>query len=204
MTGPKCCQDSPALVLCLDNPENRPLGSHLPTSQLLDLGCVRGYCQSPWVGLHGQGSWEHRVPPYPLPQVLMAVSAHCRLPGFGGSWRPRRNRYPRGLCPWVPGGPKTGWAPHHVALPHQMRAVSGTLFWAPWQLWWPSCSTCSILWYPRVAGDELAGSCCELAHLPAYRAMPASVVGTNSGLGPQCVHLVEEGGECGSCRGRAS
>lgn len=125
----------------------------------------------------------------------MAVSAHYRLPGFGRSWRPRRSRYPRGLRPWVPGGLKTGWAPRHVALPHQMRAVSGTLFWAPWQHWWPSCSTCSILWYPRVAGDEL--------HLPAHQAC-LPLVGTNSGLGPQCVHLEGEGGDGGSCRGRAS
>lgn len=42
LRGPKCCQDSPALVLCLDNPANGPLGSRLPTSLLLDLDCVRG------------------------------------------------------------------------------------------------------------------------------------------------------------------
>lgn len=52
--------------------------------------------------------------------------------------------------------------------------------------------------------SSTAGSSCELAHLPAHQAMPASVVGTNSGLGPQCVRLVGEGGDCGSCRDRAS
>lgn len=103
---------------------------------------------------HGQRSWGHWSPH--LPWVLIAVSTHHRLPGFGRSWRLRRSQYLRGLGPLVPGGPKTGWAPHHVALPHQTRAASGTLFWARWQLWWPSCSTCSILWCPRVAGDELA------------------------------------------------
>ncbi|KAJ1069412.1 hypothetical protein K5549_017316, partial [Capra hircus] len=67
------------------------------------------------------------LPPHsPLPWALMAVSAHRRLPGFGRSWRPRRSQYPRGLRLWVPGGPKTGWAPRHVALPHQTRAVSDT------------------------------------------------------------------------------
>lgn len=145
-------------ALSLDNPANGPPGSCLLTSLLLNLGC-RGLAPVTLGrtvmarGLRDTGS----PPPHlhPLLWVLMAVSAHCRLPGFGRSWRPRRSRYPRGLHPWVPGAPKTGWTPCHVALPHQMRAASGTLFWAPWQLWWLSCSTCSILWYPRVAGDEL-------------------------------------------------
>lgn len=144
-------------------------------------------------------------PPFPPTWELMAVSTHCRLPGFGRSCRPRRSRYLRGLHPWVPGGPRTGWAPHHVALPQQMRAASGTLFWAPWQLWWLLCSTCSILWSPRVAGDELACRQLPCAGPPAQLPGRACLCGgTSSGLGPQCVYLGGEGGDCGSCGGRAS
>lgn len=150
--------------------------------------------QSPWVGVSWPGaSGTLGHPP--------SLSAHCRLPGFGRSWRPRRSRCPRGLRPGVPGGPRTGWAPRHAAPPPQMRAASGTLFWAPWQPWWPSCSTCSILWCPRVAGDELAsGSCCE---------PPACLLTRHARLwGPVWARASEcvwgGRGVCGSCRGRAN
>lgn len=117
------------------------------------------------------------------PLMLMAVSTYRRLPGFGRSSRPRRSWCLKGRGPWVHGGPKTGWAPRHVALPHQTRAAFGTLSWAPWQLWWPLCSTCSILWYPRVIGDELIYrqllmSCPSC--LPLRPCLP--LVGNSSGL----------------------
>lgn len=141
-------------TLSLDNLRVAPwlLPAHLPAASPGTSGFSTSHLG--WE-CRGQGPRGHWVTP-------TSLSTHCRLPGFGRSWRPRRSRCPRGVRPGVPGGPRTGWAPRHAAPPPQMRAASGTLFWAPWQPWWPSCSTCSILWCPRVAGDELAsGSCCE-------------------------------------------